>query len=803
MKNNNIKVNIKISKNDNIKEPHNLYNIVPFLLYFNSKYIYLYPKGLHTYTSNIVDDNIIKHDSILLYNSPNKTIMRWYPFFHENIILFDGCCLNITSTHSTIAESALLYSNLNGVNIGNINNYSINSLKNSKQISSNYNINEFLLNKYPNKIKIIDDAKLYEPDYFKECLKSSTKCDICCIDIIHKMKSKTRQISFASSIFLLMTLKKGGTFIFFLSVMRLDLEYSKQIIYLFSMFFGKKKYFNHIINPDGDFLIFEDFVGIGVEDFNKLFSVIEKWYSIDKSGGHMLEYSDKQITDALNLNFKWTNECIDQFVTSIFDFKYSSEYEKEFNKIIKKSNRIKDNVARELDLAKELGLDLSSDGVLKLLSEYSINDLKRNVELAHHYGLPVKPKYLDYNKKIEDDVIGHLYSIDDTIIHEFQTKDKEYDNSKYNCHVSDKVKVSYQFDNLTKYKTEINMFKFMTETRDWKRFQRIIKKIGLGYEIRKFNNNIGKGSRAFFKMYELLVKIKNPSLINEESTSLRSLHICEAPGKFISATNNYVMTKTKIKDFKWNANSLNFEVAKTGLKDQYGYIKKYPNNWLFGKDGTGDITKVENIKNIVSTAKKNLGDIMFMTSDCGMDVSEDYNAQELLNSKVGLAHVIIALMSLAKGGNVVFKVFLPLVECISVSLVYLLYCYFDKISFVKQISGSPYNSEIYIVCNGYIGSDKLHDKTIDNLLKFLDEFEFGYTFFNKKDIPDEFIIQYTKIVKSMMKDQKKALLRIFYLYDYHEILDSYADKIEKYKQKKAIKWTNDMNIMKLDENDEL
>src|SRR5208282_4704225 len=103
--------------------------------------------------------------------------------------------------------------------------------------------------------------------------------------------------------------------------------------------------------------------------------------------------------------------------------------------------------------------------------------------------------------------------------------------------------------------------------------------------------NTKRISQAWLKMYEVLT---NFDLISKDGKTFKSFHLCEAPGNFISAINHYIKTNTTIKDFDWTAQTLNPWIERGKNKreiigDDYGYIRKYPKKWTFGKENKGDI----------------------------------------------------------------------------------------------------------------------------------------------------------------------------------------------------------------------
>jgi 23S rRNA U2552 (ribose-2'-O)-methylase RlmE/FtsJ len=730
-------------------------------------------------------DHFMDTPTILLYNSPTTYIMKWYGVIYD--IFKINKMKNILSYSQDFGfiEALLLFNKKHNYD-SHITQYNTAYFKTDSYVKKTNKIKIFLEKIYPDDITFIDDQifdlnninNLSNYDMIHIYLDNITPTKINKDkDIYHNLY----QLNYSAIILLLQKLNINGTL---LTAFRYydDINNIKEISYLLYKYFSKVEYYYNDISPEMLYIICHDFKGIPNSDHEILYSIVKDLYKKDPTGGI---FNENQYYVKDNQVFR------KDAIMSLFDFKYTDKFNSEFNKLEKRRKHLIEKTNKLISNSNLFNLEWNNNQIKEYLAKYSNNELKANIEMAHKYGLSVKPKYLDYDGKYEQQVLEHMYTLEDTIIKSF---------SKYNFKCDYEFsKQDYKFDRFDKYRDSINIMKFTMETRNWKQFNVLIKEISIGYTIREYTKKIlnVSGSRAFFKLYEILVKF--PNLITNQN-AVSTLHICEAPGKFIAGTNHYIKTKTNIQDFKWNANSLNPQYRKDGFKDMYGYMKKYPNNWLWGKDKTGDITKVENIKHIVKHAKENLGEISFMTSDCGMDVSTDYNAQELLNTKLSLSHVIIALMALKEGGSVVFKVFLPLVESINVSLVYLLYCAFDKISFVKQLSASPYNSEIYIVCENYT---KVKNDLIDKLLDFLDNFEMGKTFIKKEDIPNEFLYQYEKYIKELIKNQRKALLRLFYYYDYPEMYEKHNKDIIKYRNKKTEHWIKIMGLKKINEKESL
>ena len=139
-------------------------------------------------------------------------------------------------------------------------------------------------------------------------------------------------------------------------------------------------------------------------------------------------------------------------------------------------------------------------------------------------------------------------------------------------------------------------------------YKRTLKQVSEGYArgVAKYiiiNYKLSnKTSNAYMKLWEIYMSI--PQLIQNKNKQLNVFHMAEAPGQWINCTKHFIDTKRyKIKKYNWLANSLNHKnpenIKKYGkgiFADDYGFIKKNPKKWLYGKDDTGDITNSDNIR---------------------------------------------------------------------------------------------------------------------------------------------------------------------------------------------------------------
>jgi hypothetical protein len=294
----------------------------------------------------------------------------------------------------------------------------------------------------------------------------------------------------------------------------------------------------------------------------------------------------------------------------------------------------------------------------------------------------------------------------------------------------------------------------------------------LKYPSRKI---IGQSvSQAFLKMCEILHETE---LVNKKTISV--FHLCEAPGQFILAFRHYCNHKRV--QYLWEATSLkkrwNEELKKyeeEGLGDDYGLIKKYPKQWIWGADGTGDIMHIENIRGF---AKKQYD---IVTSDCGWPM-EDFGFQEEDLLQINHGQLTAMLMCLKVGGNCVFKTFLPIMFPLSLSLFYILYMHFEKIVYFKP-SLNPSSSEIYVLGIHFKGiSKRVEDALCDLVQKFNPDRWLFETF--EKD----FIKFHTEAIQTCIENTKRSMIRSILMYHFYNPKE-HIELLEKIQRKDGDEW---------------
>lgn len=353
--------------------------------------------------------------------------------------------------------------------------------------------------------------------------------------------------------------------------------------------------------------------------------------------------------------------------------------------------------------------------------------------------------------------------------------------------------ITTQMQRLLELKRQLMFVKRTIDTRDPTKYQKLTKDIKIFKNIKKHVKTIVKMpiSQAFLKMWEILHVMR--LIPTHEKGTFNTFSLCEAPGQFIVAINHFLKTRTKFKNYKWYANTLNPKTTKSAaaISDVYGLMQKHPKRWLFGKDGTGDIMNIENIEDM----KLRMGDVDLITSDCGMPIcsSCDFNRQEQIMAYLNFCQVRAILYILPLNKHAVFKTFLPMVLPINVSLIYVLYTSFKQV-FVYKPQQNPSSSEVYVICKHYNGCDS-------RLLKRM--FKVTQSSFNEKKlilpIGDQFIVNYSYIISELIEKNITSIKRTLNVYDklYQDArYRLFIEHLDKYSKQIIEKWISQFKFKK-------
>jgi len=361
-----------------------------------------------------------------------------------------------------------------------------------------------------------------------------------------------------------------------------------------------------------------------------------------------------------------------------------------------------------------------------------------------------------------------------------------YDNFNENILI-DNNKLEKEFENNIKnsYKKFISIQKNLPEL-DKKIFSQIspldfTRQKNIPFETYNEYNLDKTMSNAGRKIYEIIYR---ENIISDNIKKLNHFDICGFPGSFIIGINYYLKIHKKNVLYNWKIQS--YKSDNVGfLKDNYGLLKKYPKNFLFGSKKTnfsGDITNVDNIKEYYNYFKNNKNDLV--TSDCGIGVSyENSHLREQKTLKIFFGQFICGLMVLKKGGSLIMKSYSQFKK-FSLSLIYLMTILFEKVYIIKpESSRQPLGKEIYIVCVNY--NDNLTLKNFNQLLNVLEKYnsekDYNKSLISFKDINKTNLVENIKIINNYFSTILSKLIEGRLSID--KILDPYKDNISIYFKK--------------------
>ncbi|CAG9783352.1 unnamed protein product [Diatraea saccharalis] len=249
-------------------------------------------------------------------------------------------------------------------------------------------------------------------------------------------------------------------------------------------------------------------------------------------------------------------------------------------------------------------------------------------------------------------------------------------------------------------------------------------------------------TQAWTKFYECA---STYSIIPEMALAeqkMVSLHLCEAPGAFITSLNHFLKLNYPNVNWKWVANTLNpyYEGnSPSSMISDDRFMFHTLNNWDFGIDNTGNLMDWENSQATVRKATS-LGKVQLVTADGSIDCMQRPDAQEEVTSPLHYCEIVTALQALAPGGTLIFKLF-TIFEHFTVNLLYLINHLFGEVNIYKPVTSRQGNSEVYAVCLKYKGIADL--ETYIPILKtaYGTEFYGNNSLFRQDSIPESFFKQ--------------------------------------------------------------
>lgn len=793
-------------------------------------------------------DNIILENAELGMNSHFNILERLEELKPENILIIDSYTGLLKSIVIKYASLALTDDRINFLDVGlNANNAT--SKKYTDEIKTLFGYDFNFLNEHDQSYSNTYDLNIQDNinKYFKDKKKD--------IDfIVYRYQPKNMYILNVVNLFsniLLVTkiLKVGGNAIIVIPRLIYLNKIIKQVLYCLSLSFANLTFYYTPTTILADsYFMFSGYLGNNNDNIKILNNVLNELNKINPEGGNNINFKTEYLKKKYGIISDWTNDkSYDTIIYNLLNFDYKSTSFKSF------LNKISDVMKVENKMNKKYKQILfnkliikSEEQIIQFIENHIKNSLNYSINYCKRFGLPVNPIYISneetYEKKILDETITMPRNLIMNLLDYETIIDKKYNfkvgNTEYTgkqvAVITQENKIKgkplvitnlkyddthiYEMPNFKKILGELNIYKIAIDARrGYDRYGKVIVDTkGAAEEYRQVTMfiNLPRGiiyyiknnlhvtvTRAFIKMHEILYEF-NLIDFNSVGNNIKTFHTCELPGHFINATNYFIKSNKPNMVFDWHANSLNPNDETNKIKygqeifgDQYGFMEKYKDRWLFGKDGTGDITNLENVKYFKD--KFNFTIDLF-TSDCGLLTrdAEGFSNQELNMSILNYCQCLIALETLKVGGHGIFKIFLPMGSSVSISIIYLMSKYFDYIYFIKQFSGSSGSSEIYMVCKNK--KYHLEDDVRKYLYNCLTNYDKTKALFPENMYDSKFLDQLLTISKEFVKKTVKTIKRSLYYYDNVDILKKHKPLINDAKQVYGKIWCRDVDFKVLD-----
>jgi 23S rRNA U2552 (ribose-2'-O)-methylase RlmE/FtsJ len=204
-------------------------------------------------------------------------------------------------------------------------------------------------------------------------------------------------------------------------------------------------------------------------------------------------------------------------------------------------------------------------------------------------------------------------------------------------------------------------------------------------------------SRSFYKMIEISNLLH--LLDDYKDIDINTFHLAEGPGGFIEA----MTFMRKNENDKYNGMTLvNSDPNVPGWNKSNFFLEANKNvNIERGPSGTGDLFDVDNLKHCLKTYNNSMH---IITADGGFDFSIDFNKQEILATNLLFAQVSFAIAMQKTNGHFVLKIFDIFTKTTS-DIIYLLSTMYKHVFIVKPSTSRMANSEKYIVCKYFKGTN--------------------------------------------------------------------------------------------------
>ncbi|XP_063701137.1 cap-specific mRNA (nucleoside-2'-O-)-methyltransferase 2 [Culicoides brevitarsis] len=344
------------------------------------------------------------------------------------------------------------------------------------------------------------------------------------------------------------------------------------------------------------------------------------------------------------------------------------------------------------------------------------------------------------------------------------------------------VKTSYEMPEFKSMKDELNKVKSKLNELSIEIWSEHTRNMNPAGEIVWRVKNDTKGefvTQAWCKMYECLCTFE---LVPKNVKNFNSLHLCEAPGAFVTSLNHYLQLNRPEVAWKWIATTLNPYYEGNCLENMIiddRFIVQTLANWDFGVDYTGNIMNLENIEHLKEKCRRMNG-VNFVTADGSIDCMLTPEDQERHVASLHHAETAIALQVLSPGGSFLLKMF-TFYEDSSISLLYLLTLVFQSVDIFKPATSKEGNSEVYVICRGFKG-DPLLQTYCDSIIE--SNFNTNFGLFDQNSIEKDFLKQLIECCRFFMETQAAVIERNLATFEKLTKKDIYRIKSLRYKTTK-------------------
>jgi hypothetical protein len=454
-------------------------------------------------------------------------------------------------------------------------------------------------------------------------------------------------------------------------------------------------------------------------------------------------------------------------------------------------------------IANDLEVDIRGNFTVRkqAITQRKVHDIRRFINMLETNHIAYNKHLLTILKEQEDELLERFYTLDNTIntriirYRDLQTRDlikHGFQDIKLGAPFElDFMNTCFDKINLA-YRVKENM-KMVLGIGAGERVPKIVQE---GYEdmtrslpqyiTARYGSTLPaiKISNAFTKLWEIMTVFGSliPSAKSKGvgTDKLRVFHICEAPGQMIISLKYFLEKKRRnIVDYDWLANSLNpynkenqdIYGKGTIFADDYSLIRGNPKKWIWGADGTGDITRIKNIRWYRDHITKTGVDMI--VGDGGLSTQSGIGLDPLVLQKLDLAQVVMVLACSKKGGSCVIKHFTPYIKKHTstysaagffIGFLYLYYLAFAEVSLFKPYTSNPDSGEFYVIGQGFLGVD---DESLERLYKILERIELNQSIISEDKIPETFVLQISGFLEritnlNVMSIEKQNLLLTCY-----------------------------------------